>query len=463
MLSKLVREQSAPQVDMEPFEGNPVDFIYFMSMFQEPVEKKIDDPRGRLTRLIKYTRGDPRELVKYFINDRADCGYKNAIALLQKQYGNRHTLLSSYRKEIKLMQPLKPGDAAAFWRLFNFLIKCQTMGVGSKHNPLDTPEIICMILAKLPLHLQDRWNRNTLLLRRRDSREPTLIDLANFVEDEMTLVNDPLYSREAVSQYLEKGPTRQGQRGDRRKFHTMATKTNNSSESMQKGNKMSNERTCPVCGEKHDIEDCKYYLQQTLEERSKLIFKKKLCYGCFQEIKKDHNANNCSKRRFCNVCNGKHPTTLHGFVRKKVDNTQHQRNSEASEERNDGDVAACASLNTGMEVISMCVVPVKLRHGDSGETLKTYALLDNCSQGTFILERLLKRFGIKGRKTSINIKTLNGEVTNKSSMINGLKVASSRNSSEDWLELPDTYTKKYLPVGKEDVATPSKLKKMGTP
>ena len=49
MLSKLVREQSTPQVDMEPFEGNPLDFTYFMLMFQESVEKKIDDPRGRLT------------------------------------------------------------------------------------------------------------------------------------------------------------------------------------------------------------------------------------------------------------------------------------------------------------------------------------------------------------------------------------------------------------------------------
>ena len=104
MLSKLVREQSAPQVNMEPFEGNPIDFTYFMSMFQESVEKKIDDPRRRLTRFIKYTRGEPRESVKHFINDRVDCGYKNAIALLQKQYGNRHTLLSSYRKEIKLIQ-----------------------------------------------------------------------------------------------------------------------------------------------------------------------------------------------------------------------------------------------------------------------------------------------------------------------------------------------------------------------
>ena len=93
------------------------------------------------------------------------------------------------------------------------------------------------------------------MLRRRDSREPTLIDIANFVEDEMTFVNDPLYSREAVSQYLEKGPTRQGQKGDRRKFHTMATKTDISSEGTQKENETSYERTCPVCGEKHDIED----------------------------------------------------------------------------------------------------------------------------------------------------------------------------------------------------------------
>ena len=34
--------------------------------------------------------------------------------------------------------------------------------------------------------------------------------------------------------------------------------------------------------------------------------------------------------------------------------------SEASEERKDGEVAACASLYTGMEVISMFVVSVKL-------------------------------------------------------------------------------------------------------
>ena len=84
MLSKFVREQSAPQFDMESFEGNPLDFIYFKLMFQESVEKKIDNLRGRLTRLIKSNQGEPRELVKHFINDRGDCKNENAIALLQK-------------------------------------------------------------------------------------------------------------------------------------------------------------------------------------------------------------------------------------------------------------------------------------------------------------------------------------------------------------------------------------------
>ena len=46
-------------------------------------------------------------------------------------------------------------------------------------------------------------------------------------------------------------------------------------------------------------------------------------------------------------------------------------------------------------------------------------------------------------------------------MISGLKVASSKNSSEDWLEFWCTYTKFYLPVVKKDVATSSELNQWG--
>ena len=40
MLYQLVKEQSAPSVDIEVFDGNPLHYTYFRSMFREAVEKR---------------------------------------------------------------------------------------------------------------------------------------------------------------------------------------------------------------------------------------------------------------------------------------------------------------------------------------------------------------------------------------------------------------------------------------
>ena len=106
-LCTLVREQAAPLVTIEPFDGNPLNFAYFLLMFTESVEKKIEDPMGRLTRLIKCTTGEAQKLVKHFINNKPEQGYRNATELLRKQYGNPHMLLAAYRMEIKHMSPIK--------------------------------------------------------------------------------------------------------------------------------------------------------------------------------------------------------------------------------------------------------------------------------------------------------------------------------------------------------------------
>ena len=116
---------------------------------------------------------------------------------------------------------------------------------------------------------------------------------------------------------------------------------------------------------------------------------------------------------------GKHVTTLHGYLRKKTainigkDLTDDGKNQEA---------VKCASDNAGTDVISMCVVPIMVQYGNSGKALETNALLDSCSQGAFILETLINNLGVKRQKTSITIKTLNGEVTNEALVVKGLKV-----------------------------------------
>ena len=78
-------------------------------------------------------------------------------------------------------------------------------------------------------------------------REPGLIDLTNFIEDEMVLVNDPLFSREAVGQYEEK-PFKQQNRSTKHKFQTHVIK-----ETGESGKR--DQVKCSVCDDHHDIEE----------------------------------------------------------------------------------------------------------------------------------------------------------------------------------------------------------------
>ena len=59
-------------------------------MFKEVVERKIKDPVGRLTRFIKFTNGEAKDLMKHCIYLTPDTGYDTAITLLNKIYGNPH-------------------------------------------------------------------------------------------------------------------------------------------------------------------------------------------------------------------------------------------------------------------------------------------------------------------------------------------------------------------------------------
>ena len=71
---------------------------------------------------------------------------------------------------------------------------------GQYWNSLDSPDNICAIITKLPMYSRDKWNRKALVLRTKQFREPQLSDLIAFVDEECVLANDPLFSREALSE-----------------------------------------------------------------------------------------------------------------------------------------------------------------------------------------------------------------------------------------------------------------------
>ena len=126
MICKLLQHQGAPEVELDKFSGNPMEYQYFVTMFKQVVENKISDQMGRLTRLIKFTDGEAKELIRHCIHLPPEAGYETAVKLLNNRYGNPHYLLASYRKEIRALPPVKPGDASGFRNFYNFVLKCET-------------------------------------------------------------------------------------------------------------------------------------------------------------------------------------------------------------------------------------------------------------------------------------------------------------------------------------------------
>ena len=123
MLFKLIQQQGAPEVDIDIFSGDPLEYHYFMEVFKEVVGKKIEDPRGRFTKLIKYTAGKSKDLIKHCIQQPSAEGYENTMILLENRYGDPLKILASYRREIKKWLSIRAGDATPVRQFHNFILK----------------------------------------------------------------------------------------------------------------------------------------------------------------------------------------------------------------------------------------------------------------------------------------------------------------------------------------------------
>ena len=445
-LSGLFNQQSAPNVDIDVFSGDPMEYQYFMATFREVVEKKIADPMGRLIRLIKYTSGEAKELIRHCIHLPPSVCYQEAKALLSKEYGDSYIISATYMKELRKWPQIKYADALAFRTFYRFLIKCQSiMKPGPHLQVLNTPEILQILQSKLPGSLQERWNRKAFGFKRDELRAAVFSDFVDLIEEEMRLVNDPLHSREALSEV--QNPFRDRIRREIPKDAKMSAYSTEMS-SIKVETLHESKSCCPSCEGQHDLDRCPDYLKLDVKERSNFLYEKRLCYACYKPTSPNHVSKSCRQRRTCNICSGSHPTGLHGFTLKK---------RSGNDETQQGELG-CNLTSLDAQVISLSVIPVRLCVKDGNQELIVYAMLDNCSQGTFIHEDIVDALKVKGVKTTVTVKTMTGEDTEESISLDNLTVSGLGPAEIKTITLPKTYSRKGLPIQREWIPTPDKLR-----
>ena len=402
--------------------------------------------------MLKYLEGEAKDLVRGCIHLPTEECYKEARKLLDKHYGDPYRIISEYRKELRVWPKIKSHDPTAFRKFYSFLLKFKASMASSKFSQsYNNPELIQSLQLKLPPYLQERWNRLTYNIRSKGSHEADLEDFIQFIDQETTIVNDPNYSKSALGDMKNDEPS-QSSFGKKR-MKSMFTTTKNVSR-------------CPHCEKAHDLDKCRDYLQLSVDERKKFLFKNRLCFCCYEATNKDHFAKTCKKRRKCEICREEHPTGLHGYQRSNVSrNVDHQARKETFSAYIDGEkgsiekkslVANCTKLIA--EVISLSIVPVKITHPEYSTVVITNALLDNGSQGTFIHKELLKKLKAPSIPASISIKTMTGEETVSCKAIDNLEVSAIVEPAAK-IKLPKTYSRSELPVDKEEIPTTERIKK----
>ena len=153
----------------------------------------------------------------------------------------------------------------------------------------------------------------------------------------------------------------------------------------------------------------------------------------------------------------KHPTGLHGFKPKKERVKQDCANDDnymqISTTYKGVQFLSCASTKFRSDVISMCAVPVQIRHPYSNKVLHAYAILGNFSPDTFVKQKVIETLGITGVDTRVTVKTLNVKISHMTTVVKNLKVVGSL-AKPKWIKPPRAYTKQELPVDEQEIATP---------
>ena len=146
------------------------------------VERIIPDERGRLTRLIQSTAGEAKELIKHCIHSNRDSCYTQAMSLLKKHFGDPHRIASAYLKELRDWPELQSNDSSAFRAFNQFLIKCKIYKNEQYLRELDAADTLRTLVLKLPLNLQDKWNRKVDGIRTRENRIADFGDFSEFID-----------------------------------------------------------------------------------------------------------------------------------------------------------------------------------------------------------------------------------------------------------------------------------------
>jgi len=413
-ISDLIGLLNLPKVELKSFDGNPMNFHCFITLFEECV-KSVNDENLKLTRLLQYTTGRAHEAIQSCVL--LEDGYRRAREILLERFGNNHLVAEMIVSRIRRGKPVR--SAEEMQDLADELNNSRrTLSQIKCLHEVDNQSCISEISKRLEYRIQDKWINRVMDVKRSTNAYPDFKEFVDFVTQQAQRANDPIYghSRSRRNDVINSKPT------------SLFTSELPPSDHVVKF-------PCVLCSADHKLFGCDVFRKMRPIERLEVVNKYKLCENCLMS---NHTTQMCRRPTRCSVpdCNKKHTKFIH-ISNWSGASTSETADGQDSSNARDGVRMIHASVSTNSEV-HMPVVAVTVNHSKD-----VCALLDTGSSNSFISKPLADSLGLGGNVVTYSLNTLSGEQSVKSHAVN---INLSSLDGAESLELCNVYVVDNIPV-----------------
>ncbi|CAB0039404.1 unnamed protein product [Trichogramma brassicae] len=387
-----------PPINLPQFSGQQLEWETFKDMFTALVHDVPSiPPILKLQYLLRLLTGDAANRLKN-VQITAE-NYANSWQALQDRYDNKKALLFSHMSHIIACPAMQKRSLDEVRGLLDIVRESKNAMDNLHLQPEQMSELwlIHHVVSKLDHTTRLDWEREA----DRNDHFPTYIELNNFLERSIRVFEAAGHSvAHNNNKMMKSAPNKPRQTS----VYTTAIQATRGSGS----------RACVVCQGTHNVYSCRKFLSWSQPQRYEICKREKLCLNCLQN---NHFVKDCPSDKRCFTCGGKHHTKLHSDSQAPRDSANGDQisfvNNESTPAGEDSSTSAYFTNPSVQEQVSngklVLLATARVRLQDEfGNEIKVRALIDPCSERSFVSERVITAISVDTKKIAMAMNVMGG-------------------------------------------------------
>ena len=279
------------------FDGNPLNWHEWFGQLKSTVDSAVLTDDTKLTYLKTLVTGKAKTAIAEF--SYSGVMYKDALATLQRKFGQPHAIVGAHLDKLNTFPPLKMHNSEnviSFSSAISGLVA--VFKSLSFNDDLKSVNLLNQADSKLPPNLKEAWSMHTV---RHNWQRPTFFDFNNWLNEKaeeherLRVLNSKAKNEEPVKPKTIK---------------VFAANSQVTSKAQDK----SKFPPCVLCKGSHALWNCAVFKEKNATQRAKYVAEQRLCFAC---LNGNHSFRQCSRAKKCPKpeCDSTHIALLHGAER----------------------------------------------------------------------------------------------------------------------------------------------------